>query len=344
MRPNFFHHLHPPSIPAEQARLRFTLGAGGLSVFLILVVAFSGMLEVFYYIPTPEQAPISIQSLTFLTPFGGFVRNLHYWSSQLLVLAAGLHLLRVIFTGAYAPPRRFNYLLGLGLFVLILLLDFTGYVLRWDEDVRWALVTGTNLLKTIPVVGQPLYGLVVGGDKPGPGTLVRFYGWHMFGLMLIAVIVGVWHLFRVRRDGGIAAPPPALRSDSARITRFELARREGLAALLAGTALVLLATFFPAPLAQPIGEMIVSNGIARAPWFFLWVQYMLRWGDPFLFGVLIPLGALTLLALLPYLTPAPRPAELGRWFPPSGRAAQVIAGLITLAVLTLSLLAWLTPA
>jgi len=344
MRPSFFHHLHPPSIPAEQARLRYTLGAGGLSVFLILVVAISGMLEVFYYVPTPERAPLSIQALTFLTPFGGFVRNLHYWSSQLLVLVAGMHLLRVLFTGAYAPPRRFNYLLGLSLFMLILLLDFTGYVLRWDEGVHWALVTGTNLLKSIPGLGGWLYGLVVGGDQLGAETLVRFYGWHLFGLMLTVLVIGVWHLFRVRRDGGIAVPPPGLRRDAERITRFELVRREALAALIAGIVLVLLAAFFPAPLAAAVGDASAASQIARAPWFFMWVQYMLRWGNPFVFGVLIPLGALVCLALLPYLLPSPLPAELGRWFPSSGRAVQIIAALITLAMLTLSLLAWLTPA
>ncbi len=344
MRPSFFQHLHPPTIPARQARLRYTLGAGGVSVFLILVVTFTGLLEMFYYIPTPEQAPLSIQNLTFLTPYGGLVRNLHYWSAQLLVLAAGLHLMRVVFTGAYAPPRRFNYLLGFGLFVAIVLLDFTGYVLRWDQDVQWALVTGTNLLKTIPGIGQWLYLLVAGGDRLGVVTLIRFYGWHAFGLMLPAVIVGVWHIFRVRRDGGVAVPPPAQRQDAERISRVELVRREALAALLAGAGLILLATFFPAPLAAPIGEPGAVDQAARAPWFFLWVQQMLRWGDPFLYGVLIPSGAALLLALLPYLTPAPRAAELGRWFPPSGRAAQLIFALVALVVLTFSLLAWLAPA
>jgi quinol-cytochrome oxidoreductase complex cytochrome b subunit len=344
MRPSFFQHLHPPTIPARQARLRYTWGAGGFSVFLLLAVIFSGLLEVFFYIPMPEQAPLSIQRLTFLIPFGGFVRNLHYWSAQLLVLAAGLHLARVVFTGAYAPPRRFNYLLGVFLFITMLLLDFSGYVLRWDQDVHWALVTGTNLLKTIPGIGQWLYVLVTGGGRLGAATLIRFYGWHIFGLMLPAVIIGVWHLFRVRRDGGIAVPPPVQRQDAERISRVELVGREALAALLAGAGLILLATFFPAPLAAPIGEPGAIEQTVRAPWFFLWVQQMLRWGDPFLFGVLSPSSIVILLALLPYMTPAPKAAELGGWFPHSGSAAQLIFTLVALVMITLSLLAWLAPA
>jgi len=339
MRPSFFHHLHPPTIPAPQARFRYTLGAGGLAVFLTLVVFLSGVLEVFYYVPTPEEAPLSIQTISFLVPFGGLVRNLHYWSAQLLVVVAVLHLYRVVFTGAYTLPRRLNYWLGLALLVLLLLLDFTGYGLRWDAGVHWALVAGTNLIMTIPWIGPGLYAVIVGGERIGAATLVRFYAWHIFGLALVLVIVGVWHLFRVRRDGGVAVPPPELRLDSSRISRFELARREGLAAILASAGLLLLAAFFPAPLAQPLTEVGALAAESRAPWFFLWVQQLLKLGNPFLFGVLIPLVALALLVAIPYIPRQPRPAELGRWFPPGGRVGQLVAVSIALALLVLTILA-----
>ena len=95
----------------------------------------------FYYVPNPQEAALSVQTITYLVPFGGFVRNLHYWSAQLLLVVSAIHLLRVVFTAAYSHPRRFNYLLGLGLFVLVILLDFTGYILRWDvaSAIRWSL-------------------------------------------------------------------------------------------------------------------------------------------------------------------------------------------------------------
>ena len=151
MRPNFFHHLHPPTIPAAQARWRYTLGAGGTAIFLMVVLTITGALEMFYYIPTPSDAALSIQALTYLVPFGGLIRNIHFWSAQLLIIVSAVHLLRVVFTGAYMPPRRFNYLLGLVLFVFSILLNFTGYILRWDTGIQWALVVGTNLIKTIPI-------------------------------------------------------------------------------------------------------------------------------------------------------------------------------------------------
>jgi quinol-cytochrome oxidoreductase complex cytochrome b subunit len=341
MRPSFFHHLHPPTIPAPQARLRYTLGAGGLSVYLVLAIIVTGVLLMFYYVPTPEGAGASIQVLTFLVPYGGLVRNLHYWAAQLLIGVATLHMLRVILTGAYTKPRRFNYLLGLSLLLLSLMLDFTGYVLRWDEGVRWALVAGTNLVKSIPAIGPGLYAILMGGSQPGPATLTRFYAWHIFGLTLILIIIGVWHLFRVRRDGGIAVPPPDKRSDPARITRFELVRREGLAAILATAVLLPLAAFIPAPLAPPMQSLTTPNGLiadSRAPWFFLWVQQLLKFGNAFVMGVLIPLGIVAFLIVIPYLLPAARPEELGRWLPRGGRLAQ--AATILAAILLLALSIW----
>src|SRR5512135_1080539 len=194
MRPSFFSHLHPPTIPAEQARWRYTLGAGGTAVFLLLVVGATGILEMFYYVPTPQQAALSVQTISYLVPLGGFVRNLHFWSAQLLLIVGAIHLARVVFTGSYAPPRRFNYLLGMALFVISILLDFTGYVLRWDQGVQWALVVGTNLLKTIPLVGNAVFTIATGGVEVGEQTLIRFYAWHIFGLTLGAVVLTAWHI------------------------------------------------------------------------------------------------------------------------------------------------------
>jgi len=340
LRPNFFHHLHPPTIPAAQARWRYTLGAGGMAIFLVLVLTITGILEMFFYIPTPSEAALSIQTISYLVPFGGLVRNLHYWAGQLLLVVSGVHLLRVVFTGAYARSRRFNYLLGLALFVFILLLDFTGYILRWDQGIQWALVVGTNLVKSIPWIGDSLYQLLVGGTQPGGATLIRFYTWHVFGLMLLATILTIWHAFRVRRDGGIAVPPRKLRTASERISRFELVRREALAMLITGAGLVLLSTLFPAPIAPAITHVNTPlPGDSHAPWFFLWVQQLLKWGNPFLWGVLVPVLLLILLALIPYLVPQPAEHELGRWFPKSNRLAQILLAVITLLIILFILLA-----
>ncbi len=338
-KPSFYHHLHPPSIPAKQARFRYTLGAGGLAIFLSAILLITGLLEMFFYIPSPEQAAISVETITTLVPFGNLIRNLHYWSAQLLLVVMIIHLLRVILTGAYAKPRQFNFLLGLALMILILLLDFTGYVLRWDEGIRWALVVGTNLLKTIPKIGEGLYLFVMGGPNTGPATLTRFYTWHIFGLTLGAIILTIWHAFRVRRDGGIAAPPPKERKENTRINRFELVRREVLAMVIAGIILLLISVFIPAPIGQPITSTSIEASDSRAPWFFLWVQQLLIYGDPFIWGVLTPALVLLVLGLIPYILPRAKAEELGRWFPSGNKIAQVLIVLIVVTITALTTLA-----
>lgn len=344
-RPGFLSHLHPPRIPAEQARLRYTLGAGGLAVLLCIILLVTGLLEMFYYIPTPEKAAITVETLSYFVPLGALVRNLHYWTAQFLVLVGGIHLLRVVFTGAYSAPRRFNFLLGMGMFVLIILLDFTGYVLRWDEGIRWALIAGTNLLRSIPWAGAAFYGFVVGSAQVGPATLIRFYAWHIFALGSAAAFLLIWHIFRVRRDGGIATPAPQFTANEmtspSPISRSQLLSREVLFGLICVIFLLLLAALRAAPLSPPLqGDSTLATD-THAPWFFLWVQQLLKLGDPFLLGVLLPIGVILLVSALPYLTPGLQRVELGRWFPHRGRAVQIIVAILAITILALTLLALL---
>jgi quinol-cytochrome oxidoreductase complex cytochrome b subunit len=337
-KPNFFHHLHPPSIPALQSRFRYTLGAGGMALFLSLVLFVTGLLEMYYYVPTTAQAAISVQTITNLVPFGSLTRNLHFWAAQFLVVVMSIHLLRVALTGAYAAPRRFNHILGVALLAVILLLDFTGYVLRWDEGIHWALIVGANMLKTVPWIGDGLYQFVIGGSEPGDSTLIRFYAWHIFGLTTGAVILMVWHTFRVRRDGGIAVPPPTERKENERINRFDLLRREVLAMTLAAVVLILFSLAFPAPIDQPMSAVGTMVGDSTAPWFFLWIQYLLKFGDPFVMGILVPILVVVALGALPYVLPNAKSDELGKWFPRGNRVAQVVAVVIMFVILLLTIL------
>lgn len=340
-RPNFFAHLHPPTIPAAQARWRYTLGAGGTAVFLSLILLVTGLLEMFYYLPDPEKAAISVETIVSFVPLGAFIRNLHYGSAQALVAVALIHLARVIFTGAYGAQRKFNFLLGLALLIFILLLDFTGYVLRWDEGIRWALTAGTNLLKSIPLVGNGIYIFVIGGREPGPATLLRFYSWHIYVLALAGGFFIVWHLFRVRRDGGIASAPT--RENTNGISRADLLKREVLGMFIVSIVLIIMAVFIPAPIAPPIRGDTILAADSSAPWFFLWVQQLLKSGDPFWMGVVVPLAVITLFGVMPYFKDV-EPNEFGSWFPRSGRIIQLVFTIIAVIILTLTLLSILnTP-
>jgi quinol-cytochrome oxidoreductase complex cytochrome b subunit len=291
----------------------------------------------FYYIPTPEKAAISVETISIFVPFGALVRNLHYWAAQLLVIVTLIHLARIIFTGAYSSQRKFNFLLGSSLLVFVLLLDFTGYILRWDEGIRWALTAGTNLLKSIPFFGNRLYMFVVGGSELGPSSLVRFYSWHIFVLSLVFGIVMVWHLFRVRRDGGISTAPAGQRENPERISRIELLKREVLGMFIGGIILLILCTFVPAPIASPIRGSSILAADSSAPWFFLWVQQLLKLGNPFLLGVLLPLAIIVFVSAMPYIFKDVKQNELGRWFPRSGRIVQLVFTIIAVVIIALTL-------
>lgn len=333
-RPNFFYHLHPPTIPERESRFRYTFGLGGISVFLFVVLAVTGLLLTFVYVPTPADAFASIQIITFQAPFGWLIRNLHYWAGQGVVVVVALHMLRVIFTGAYKAPRRANYLIGIALLAGTLLIDFTGYVLRWDDGTRWALVVGTNLIKETPLVGNALYQTIVGGSDIGAATTIRFYAWHLLGLAVPLFILIGWHGFKVRRDGGIAHRPRTGDREP-RIDRARLVKTETIAMLIVMTVLIALSIVAPAPLG-PAVDLPARPDKAQAPWFFLWVQALLRAIPPVWAGVLIPLGLLAILILIPY--GLDRQAEgVAEWFNRQGRAAQIatIAIFVGLVALTL---------
>jgi len=93
----------------------------------------------------------------------------------------------------------------------------------------------------------------------------------------------------------------------------------------------------PAPIAPPITDISASASHTDAPWFLLWIQRLLAWGDPFLLGVLVPFAVLTLLAVFPYILPKPDESELGRWFPRSNRSARLILALLVVAIALLTL-------
>lgn len=333
---SFIYNLHPPQIPASGARWTYTFGLGGLAVLMSVIVILTGLLLMFYYVPTVEQAHPSLTLIDGVVAFGRLTRSLHYWSAQALVVIALLHLSRIVFTGGYRPPRDFNWLVGLSLLVIILLWDFTGYALRWDEDSIWALLVGTNLLKVVPGAGEALYRLVVGDTALGASALLRFYTWHVFGLTLLGVAGIGYHIWRIRVDGGISHPLPRPDRPRVYISRETLFYREFITAIFATGALLLLATYLPPALGVAANLLAPVSGEVKAPWFFLAVQELLRYVSPLWAGWLLPLAALLLLALIPVIDRA-GPGR-GEWFARDRWQAQALFGAVALAALAFTLL------
>jgi len=217
---NVFLHLHPISIPRRALKVNFTFCLGGLTFFLFLVETITGVLLMFYYRPVPDYAYLDMKTLEYAVQFGMTLRNLHRWAAHLMVVTVMLHMLRVFLTGSYRPPREFNWVVGVGLLVLTLLLSFTGYLLPWDQLAFWAVTVGTNMAAATPFIGAegPFHGLfgvtsmndvrflLLGDMSVGSNTLLRFYVLHCVALPLVAVVLMMVHFWRVRKDGGISRP------------------------------------------------------------------------------------------------------------------------------------------
>jgi len=166
----------------------------------------TGLLLVFHDTPTSGGAYASIQEITHVVPYGFFVRNVHYWCGQGMVVLVALHMARVFVTGSYADPRRLNWVVGLGLLVITLLVDFTGYLLVWDDRSLWAWTIARNLAQALPLLGPSTAVALFGPDEVSDAVLVRVYVWHVVLFPgLLSLLMG-WHFWRIRKDGGISEP------------------------------------------------------------------------------------------------------------------------------------------
>jgi quinol-cytochrome oxidoreductase complex cytochrome b subunit len=201
-----FLHLHPTRIHKTHVKITHTYCLGGLSFFMFLGLTVTGVMLMFYYVPSVDRAYTDVQALETNVRFGMLIRNLHRWMAHAMVITVLLHMMRVFYMGAYKPPREFNWVVGVILLVLTLLLSFTGYLLPWDQLALWAITVGTNIGGSAPLMGGQVRYVLIGGFEVGPNALIRFYTLHVIGLPLLAAIFMSVHFWRIRRDGGLARP------------------------------------------------------------------------------------------------------------------------------------------
>ena len=203
---NVFLHLHPVRVHVNSLRAGYTLGLGLISFFLFLILVVSGVFVMFYYNPSTALAYKSMKDLEYVVSFGVVLRNVHRWSAHAMVAFAFLHMCRVFYTGSYKSPREFNWVIGVCLLLSTLFLSFTGYLLPWDQLAFWAITVGSNIASYMPVIGDYLRFLLLGGNEVGQMALLRFYVLHIALLPLIAMVLLGVHFWRIRKDGGLSRP------------------------------------------------------------------------------------------------------------------------------------------
>jgi quinol-cytochrome oxidoreductase complex cytochrome b subunit len=182
----------------------YTLGSATLFVALNQII--TGILLTIYYVPTPDQAYDSVQYISTQVPAGWLIRGLHHWGATAMVILTGLHMLRVIFTGAYKFPREVTWFTGVALLLIVVGFGFTGYLLPWDQKAYWATTVGTRIAAVTPLIGEWILRVMRGGAELSAVTLARFFGVHVWMLPAALLILVGLHLYLVIRIGISAVP------------------------------------------------------------------------------------------------------------------------------------------
>ncbi len=292
-------HLHPRKVRESTLRFSLTFGLGGMAALLVVVQVVTGLLLKFHYEPSPENAYNSILNLQESLLFGKMLRNIHHWSAIALVWIAFMHMLRVIFTGAYRKPRHASWIFGLALLILVVLSNFTGYLLPWDQLSYWAVTVSTSLLSYVPLAGEFLREALLGGKEVGQPTLTNFFNLHTGVIPVLMIILMGYHFWRIRKAGGVIVSDRD--SDSPMVdTRPHLLNREFVVAIALLGAIFLLSSLLDAPLRERANPSFSPNP-AKAPWYFMGLQELLIHFHPFFAVVVFPLTVLAAAVWLPYI-------------------------------------------
>lgn len=330
---NLVLHIHPVKVSRPALKLSYTFGLGGLLMLLFTLLAATGILLIFVYTPDPNVAYDSMLALQTEIYFGSLIRNLHYWSGNLMVIVGVLHLLRVFYTNGFAPPREFNWVLGVTLLLLIVAANFTGYLLPWDQLAYWAITVGTSLIGYIPVIGDSLTHLLLGGPEVGAATLTNFYGLHIAVIPLAIVGIVSAHIWRIRKDKITVPRKIDIAPEKEKVTTIpHLISIEFVFAIVWIAILIAWSAFVNAPL-EEAANPIHSPNPAKAAWYFMGFQELLMHFHPVFGALIIPGLGLAALLAIPYLNRDMNTSGIwfrsvrGRWLTVAGLLMGIIGTL-----------------
>ncbi len=335
----FLLHLHPPRVEINAIKLNRTFGLGGMSVFLVSLLALTGILLRFVYVPDAEKAYRSIELLNHFNSAGRLIRNIHYWSATILCLFSVLHLLRVLFSQAIYFERKKNWYYGLVLMFLVFAFCFTGYLLPWDQVSYWAVTVVANVLRYFPVIGDALASFLLDGRFVSEHSLLRFYHLHTGVLPVLLFMVLSIHIWLVRKAKGVAIPQE--QKGQLVNTSPHLVYKELVALLILIIAITTLSIFFNAPLSTPANLDRVPE-IITAPWYFAGMQELLLHIHPLVGGILLPIAFLIFLIVVPKM--GLDEVKVGVWFNGSRQLKKLYALALIFSVLLTVLLVVLSDA
>lgn len=309
---NLLLHWFPAKVSLESLAWGYSFWLGTISAVLFLILTITGGILMFLYVPSVERAYLSVKDLEYTISFGWFLRGLHRISAHLMVAIVFLHMVRVFLTGAFKngttvnQNRPLNWIIGIALLLITLLLSFTGYLLPWDQLAYWAITVGTNIASSAPVFGEWTRFVLLGGTTIEQATLIRFYVLHCFVLPLGVLLLVAYHVWRIRKDGGLACVDRAHLDQKKQDLPPVSSKTYSLLGITGGTSIeiqnsmiddesykvpsspnltvrltvvtlatlavsILLTLIVQAPLEEAANAAVTPNP-AKAPWYFLWLQ------------------------------------------------------------------------
>ncbi len=280
------------------ARWRYVFGSALSTTFMIQLV--TGLLLMGSYSPSSSTAWGSVFYINNMMSCGWFLRGIHHFGSQAMIVLLALHLLQVLWAGAYRAPREVNWWFGMALLFTTLGFSLTGYLLPWDQKGYWATKVATNIMGGAPVVGPYLQKVVIGGPDYGNQTLTRFYGLHVGALPALMVMRLAAHVALFRRHG-LTPPRNAASRATGKFWPEQLFMDTIFSVAVLGVIIFLVVSEGGANLDAP-ADPSSSDYPARPEWYFLSLFQMLKLfpSDREVIGtIVIPTAILVVMLLIP---------------------------------------------
>ena len=309
---SFLFHIRPRYYEKGSTIFTHTFRLGFFTSFFFFIEVLTGLILMIYYTPSPDLAYQSILDLSSNVPYGKLMRDLHRLGAEGMVIFAVLHMFRTYMTGSYKKDRSFTWLTGVVLLGITLFLSFSGYLLPWDQLAYWAVTIGTSMAEAAPMFGNEANLLLRGAPDIGAGGLLRFYLLHVVLLPLAAILVISIHYYKVAREHGISLPakmeegevPPDVKKNAKQRIDYipDLLTHEVFLTALGLFLMLAIIIFFgyAAPL-ENIANPQQTPLDTKAPWYFWWLQGMLKLGDKTLMGIILPTILVALLVGIPYI-------------------------------------------
>jgi cytochrome b-561 len=349
---NLLLHAFPARMRVTSVGWTPSLWLGTVSWVLFVALLVTGLPLMVFYIPSTREAYQSIKDIEHVVSFGWWLRAAHRIAAHAMVVAVTLHLGRVFLTGSYRNAasreqhREWNWVIGVSLLAATVLLSFTGYLLPWDQLAYWAVTTSMNIVAAAPLVGRALRAILLGADEVGQPALMRFYVLHIVVLPIAVAALFAYHMWRIRKDGGLAHPAEAQEGDEALIVNAipAVVIRVAIVTVATWLAVTVLAILIPSPLEEAANPLLTPNP-AKAPWYFLWLQEIvadttvrlgpLTINGALVGGILLPAALLVVTILWPWLDRSPA-STVGRWLPRERRTQILVFAALAVLVVCLT--------